>query len=238
MGARTAYAPGTFCWADLSTKDAEAAQRFYGELLGWEFHGPIAMLDGAAVAAIYPLPDDSPHPSHWNSYVAVEHADDAAAIALELGAELIESPFDVEPAGRLSLIRDPGGAVLAVWEAADHIGAGLVNAPGALCWNHLSTGDLEGAKRFYAALFDWGWDGDVCKVGEQLNGSAGALPPGAPPSWSAVFGVADLAAAQRQVPELGGTILTEPAEFGPGRFIAVADPTGAAVSFYEGEYDD
>jgi len=29
------YAPGTFCWADLGTPDADAAKRFYTALFGW-----------------------------------------------------------------------------------------------------------------------------------------------------------------------------------------------------------
>ena len=35
MGTRTGYAPGTFCWVDLSTSDPEAAKAFYAELFGW-----------------------------------------------------------------------------------------------------------------------------------------------------------------------------------------------------------
>jgi uncharacterized protein len=30
------YAPGTFCWADLGTPDAQAATRFYTQLFGWD----------------------------------------------------------------------------------------------------------------------------------------------------------------------------------------------------------
>ncbi len=36
MGKRERYAPGTFCWVDLATTDAEGAKAFYGELFGWE----------------------------------------------------------------------------------------------------------------------------------------------------------------------------------------------------------
>ena len=37
MAKRTEYAPGTFSWVDLATRDGDAAKRFYGPLLGWEF---------------------------------------------------------------------------------------------------------------------------------------------------------------------------------------------------------
>jgi predicted enzyme related to lactoylglutathione lyase len=30
------YKPGTFCWIDLATTDAESAKKFYSDLFGWE----------------------------------------------------------------------------------------------------------------------------------------------------------------------------------------------------------
>ena len=36
MSERNEYAPGEFCWVDLSTKDVEGAKNFYGDLLGVE----------------------------------------------------------------------------------------------------------------------------------------------------------------------------------------------------------
>ena len=36
MGERDSYAPGTFCWADLGTNDADAAKAFYTSVFGWE----------------------------------------------------------------------------------------------------------------------------------------------------------------------------------------------------------
>ena len=236
MPTRSAYAPGTFCWADLSTKDADAAQRFYAELLGWEYEGPIAMRDGAAVAAIAPMPPESPHESHWNSYVAVEDADATVARAAELGVAVIEQPFAIATAGRLALMHDPSGAAFCVWEARDHPGAGVVNAPGALCWNHLDTRDLEGAQRFYGHLFGWTWNEGICLVGDRMNGSAAASDD--PSRWWPYFAVEDLERARARVNELGGLVLEGPLPAGPGNFVVVADPAGATVCLYAGEMDD
>ena len=36
MGERSSYAPGTFCWIELSTTDPDRAKAFCGELFGWE----------------------------------------------------------------------------------------------------------------------------------------------------------------------------------------------------------
>ena len=31
------HEPGTFCWPELATTDAEAAKKLYGALFGWTF---------------------------------------------------------------------------------------------------------------------------------------------------------------------------------------------------------
>ena len=36
MGERDNYAPGTFCWADIGTNDADAAKAFYTSVFGME----------------------------------------------------------------------------------------------------------------------------------------------------------------------------------------------------------
>ena len=50
-------------------------------------------------------------------------------------------PFDVMDVGRMAVIVDPAGAALCLWEPKRHIGASLVNTPGALTWNDLLTPD-------------------------------------------------------------------------------------------------
>ena len=65
MGERTQYAPGTFCWTDLTTTDQAAAKAFYGGLFGWEAEDiPVGegvsysmqRMGGKDVAAISPQP--------------------------------------------------------------------------------------------------------------------------------------------------------------------------------------
>ncbi len=233
MGARSEYPPGTFCWADLSTRDLEGSQQFFAGLLGWEFQGPIATLRGVPVAAVN---EQHMHESHWNSYVAVESAAATAERAAQLGATIVEPAFEVAPFGALSLMKDPQGAVFCVWEAGDHVGAGLVNEPGALTWNHLDTSDLEAAQAFYGDLFGWTWNEGVCLVGDRMNGSAEQIYD--PPAWWPYFAVEDLERAQAQVTELGGLVLEAPKPAGPGHFITIADPSAAVVCLYAGEMED
>ena len=56
--------PGMPLWLDLASTDAAAAQKFYGELLGWEFESPsegysVAKKQGMPVAGIAQIPEDN-----------------------------------------------------------------------------------------------------------------------------------------------------------------------------------
>ena len=67
-------------------------------------------------------------------------------------------PMDVLTVGRMGMFMDPAGAVFAVWQPRDHIGAGLVNEAGSLVWDELATRDLEAAKPFYERVFGWTYE--------------------------------------------------------------------------------
>src|ERR687895_1352218 len=171
MGERDSYAPGTFCWADLGTTDAEAAKAFYTKVFGWEAADAPAgeagtyttfKLDGRDVAALYEMGEEergrlSPH---WSSYVSVEDVDAAAAKARDLGGEVMAEPLDVMEAGRMAVLRDPTGALLHLWQARGQIGAGRVNDPGCMCWNELASPDPERAGAFYRDLLGWAAETD------------------------------------------------------------------------------
>jgi uncharacterized protein len=255
MGERTAHAPGTFSWAELATADADAAKDFYGRLFGWEFDDSpipggsvysVAMRGGKRVAALF---ESAQGPPHWNCYVTVASADDAAARAGDLGARA-GAPFDVLEAGRMSAITDPQGAALCVWEPRAAIGAELVNGPGALTWCDLLTPDAAAAAGFYGALFGWttmeppGAGGyRVIRNGERSNGgmmpfAVAGLAAGTPPAWLPYFGHADTGRAVAHVAELGGALVTGPTRVPAGTFAVVADPGGALFAILAGEYDD
>lgn len=254
MGTRTSHPPGTISWTDLSTTDYEASTGFFAGLLGWTYEenptdiGPyaIARRDGHDVAAIFQ--GDGSLPPHWNTYVTVESADATAARAKELGGSLMMEPFDVMDVGRMCAIQDPQGAVICAWEPRAHIGAGLVNAPGALTWNELLTSDPGAGMGFYSALFGWGTkpmaelDGyTTITVGDRSNGGVRQLTDemqGMPPHWSVCFGIEDVDAGAAKAAELGGQVLVPPEDMTIGRFAVLADPAGAAVAIYAGIYDD
>jgi predicted enzyme related to lactoylglutathione lyase len=253
MGERTSYPPGSFSWVDLQTSDQDAAKSFYSDLLGWEYEEvPIgdgasysmAKLQGHSVAAIGPLQGEE-MPSHWNCYVTVADADASAARAKELGATLLAEPFDVFDAGRMAAFADPQGAVLSVWQAKENIGAGLVNAPGALAWNDLISPDVAAAAPFYRELFDWqvdevpGADGQYWSITNagRMNGGMMPMPPGGHPAWNLYFAVEDVDATVARARELGADLVMGPMDVPNGRFAVIRDPQNAVFSVLSGPLD-
>lgn len=227
MGERTAYAPGTFCWADLSTTDPEAARAFYGRMLGWE--------------------GEAGDPEFGGYYVSVEDADAAVARAEELGGAVLLPPFDVAPVGRMALIADPQGAAVAVWQAGEMSGASVVNQTGAMCLNQLNTSDPEAAQAFYGALFGWEFsqvaDGALpywgITNGGALNGGLMALDPAAPapPHWLVYFTADDLDGADALIVDGGGVVVVPPMPTQSGRFLVAHDPQYAFFALFEGDVD-
>jgi uncharacterized protein len=253
MGKRTEYAPGTFSWVDLSTSDAAAAKSFYGTLLGWEFEDSeipggavytMCRIDGDDVCAIAEAKEVPPH---WNSYVTVTNADDAMAKAKELGANVIEEAFDVMEIGRMGVFSDPTGAALCVWQPKQHIGAGVVNVPGAFTWNELHTPDPDAAGAFYTDLFGWSLEpmdsggGPAymeIRNGERSNGGVMATQEGEPPHWLPYFATSDLDGANSRAQEGGGQLFAGPIPWPGGKIAIFADPQGAPFALWEGHLDD
>ncbi len=260
MGQRTNYTPGTFSWTDLTTTDQEAAKAFYEELFGWEttdspigdgIYYTMASIAGQDVAAISPQPQQQREagvPPSWNSYITVDSADQALERAAQLGATVHAPAFDVMDVGRMGVVQDPQGAFFLVWEPKTHIGASLVNAPGALSWNELATPDMDASAQFYGDLFGWkiapmeGVGMPYMTIQNQdAHGNGGirpVMPPGTPPHWLVYFGTDDIEASSIKATELGGTELVGPTDIGVGKIAVVQDPQGAVFALYSGRFDD
>jgi predicted enzyme related to lactoylglutathione lyase len=258
MGDRTGYAPGTFCWTDLTTTDQTAAKAFYGALFGWQAEDMPAgdgvvysmmRADGKDVAAIAPQPQQQREvgaPPVWNSYVSVEDADAAVARAKELGGSAHAPAFDVLEAGRMAVLQDPQGAFFLAWQPRGQFGAALVNAPGAMCWNELATPDLDGAAAFYGGLFGWtveetpGMESRYLVIknrGANNGGMREPQPPDVPPHWLVYFAVADIEQALAKVAQLGGTKLAGPIELPMAKIGVAQDPQGATFALYAGQLE-
>lgn len=251
MSERTSYAPGTPCWVDLATPDMAGAERFYGELLGWEIPElpdsaemggyRRAKKDGKDVAGVMPLMQEGQPPA-WSTYISVDDADAIARAIQETGGTMIAEPMAVSSYGRLALFTDPEGAFFGIWEPADFAGSELVNEKGAVGWNELESRDPERAKEFYGAVFGWEFEdhdmGEMTYTEWQIDGKAvggmanikGRVPDEVPAHWMAYFGSVDTDEAAAKIKELGGQVMFGPIDIPAGRFAMATDPWGAAFA--------
>lgn len=238
----TAWPAGTPCWVDLGAADVATALSFYGTMFGWEAGRLCGTMNGRRVAGIGPRATD--RPAGWTTYLAVADADAAAGRITTAGGRLLTEPSDVVDAGRSVIAADPAGAVFGVWQARAHTGGQLANEPSALVWNEQLSADLEGSKRFYAAVFGYTYDDTVgetgtepyamLKVDDQVAGGLGLLEEDAPASWRTYFEVADTDAACLRAGELGGRVLRPPTDTPYGRLAQVTDDQGAMFLLIQG----
>ncbi|MEV6970470.1 VOC family protein [Hamadaea sp. NPDC051192] len=118
---------GTLVWTELATRDTKAARDFYSTVFGWsatdgDMGGETYTqwgLDGQdfggmmEMAGHYP-PEVGPH---WLLYFGVPDVDATVAQAEQLGGTIIVPASDIPDTGRFASIRDPQGAVFAVYHS-------------------------------------------------------------------------------------------------------------------------
>lgn len=246
----TKHQHGSFAWVDLMTTDVAAAKRFYGELFGWTYNDipmddgmfyTIANLQGRPVAGMMEQASSEAGgmPLGWQTYIAVDNADAAAALAVDAGATLLYPPMDVFDAGRQVTLQDPTGGVVSLWEARKHIGSQYAAGPGIANWQELWTTDAAAAGNFFSKFLGWnctintGTNGQPyvsCHNGEAPVAVIMTLGPevaGVPPHWAVYFGAVDVKASAAQAQSLGGSIIVEPTEMAGFPFALLQDPEGA-----------
>ncbi|MFJ8042077.1 VOC family protein [Kitasatospora sp. NPDC096147] len=246
----TEVRPGRPCWFEHSSADPGAAQRYYGELFGWEGETdprPEAMcytvmrLEGAVVASVVQLVAEG-QPTAWSVSVAVEDVDAAAEAAQASGGQLLAGPMEALDLGRFAVVADPAGAVFGLWRGRAFPGAERFAEPGAAGWIELATRDVAGAVGFYHGLFgwsvssgeqytQWGLDGTdfggVLDMGEQF-------PADLPPYWMPYFEAADVDLTAERAVILGGEAVLPPTDAPDGPRLAVLkDPLGAVFGLYQ-----
>lgn len=246
--------PGNFCWFELATTDQPAAKNFYGALFGWtandvpmEPHGfyTTFQLRGRKVGAAYTLmPDQLQHgvPPHWGAYVAVVNVDDTLAKAKTLGGSVLAGPMDVAEHGRMTVLRDPTGAAISLWQAKQHQGVELWGDVGAFCWSELITRDTAAATKFYIPLFGWKtkvsdaagfpythWQNDGADIGGMMAIMEQWGPM--PSCWANYVQVKNCDETVAKAASLGAKICMPPTDIAnTGRFAMLQDPQGAMLS--------
>ncbi len=107
-----------FVWFHNSSKKASDSIEFYESLLGWQrADGPPGMTMFGGDKGPFAAVGDEDGAIGWIPFAQVEDVDAATARATELGAEVLK-PKTRGPAGEFSIVRDPGGAAVALWQKA------------------------------------------------------------------------------------------------------------------------
>ena len=254
------YKQGTPSWTDLATTDQNAAKSFYSDLFGWSYEDntmedmgdmvyTMAVSDGSYAAAIFSQMGNEKEmgiPPHWNVYMTVKDVDELATHVSENGGSLLmDEPFDVYDAGRMIVATDPTGAVIALWQKKNHIGAGVQSEHGSIAWCELLTGDPAKAIKFYEGLlgvksetYPMGGGGEYHVLTVDGVGVAGVMQMpehltamNVPPHWSTYFQVDDVDATLTKAKSHGAQVAMEPMDIPEaGRRIAfLMDPQGAGV---------
>jgi predicted enzyme related to lactoylglutathione lyase len=107
-----------FVWFHNSSDEPEKSVTFYSSLLGWKkADGPPGMTMFAGEKGPFAAVGEREGPSGWIPYAEVDDVDAATEKAQTLGANVLKEKTR-GPAGHYSVIRDPGGAALALWQRA------------------------------------------------------------------------------------------------------------------------
>ena len=257
---------GEFVRAELATGKKALATGFYGQLFGWRavpadgFAGGgyehLVAGTGAAVGGIYELTAKAQGelvPPHWVYAVTIDEGGegglaDALLRAEAAGGTVVQPPFEIFGQGRLSLVQDPTGALIQLFEP-DVEQAALSDSGqelGEFTWHELATRSLDDAARFYAAVFKWERrDEDRARGGMRYagfvkNGRAvgGMIELGAnfrsvPSHWLGYVHVEDIEQASDLAVVGGARLLMPRAEVeGVGAFAVLNDPTGAPFGLF------
>ena len=114
-----------FVHVELHTSDLKRAREFYTKLFDWKLQdmplpgggGTYTMIDvgggtgGGMMTS--PMPGAPPQ---WLAYVGVDDVRASTKKATELGAKIVADVMEVGEYGTMSVITDPTGATLALWE--------------------------------------------------------------------------------------------------------------------------
>lgn len=234
------------------TSDLDRAVSFYTEAVGWgtqPWNGPspyvMWTVNGAPIGGV--IPYTSEHAAagvtpHWVAYVTVSDVDEAVEKTRNYGGSIVNEPRDIPDIGRIAVIRDPQGALMAVFKPTAAMPAGEP-AIGNFSWHELVTSDHEAAFEFYSDLFGWEKTSDFDMGPEmgkyQMYGQSGRHYGGmmnnasVPPHWLCYVKIGEIGPAVERIKQLGGQVLYDPMQVPGGDWVtACLDPQGAAFAIH------
>jgi predicted enzyme related to lactoylglutathione lyase len=113
-----------FVHIELATTDINKAKSFYGSLFDWQLedhdmgnnmiYTMVKVGNGVGGGMMkHPMPGA---PSAWVPYVDVANVNAATAKAKSLGAKVLRDVGEVPNVGSFSIIQDPTGGVIGLWQ--------------------------------------------------------------------------------------------------------------------------
>lgn len=120
---------GAITWTDLTVANASEIRDFYRAVVGWEpdavdmggysDYNMVAPGTGRPTAGIcHARGANADLPAHWLVYINVEDLDASIEQCRKLGGAVVAGPKGMSDQGRYCVIRDPAGAVAALFEPA------------------------------------------------------------------------------------------------------------------------
>lgn len=251
------HLPGKIIWHDLISDTPTQSQHFYTTLLGWTFEtvplndqmnyrlirnkGQLigGMVDQTQLRSQADI-------SQWMPLMATDDIEASIQTVSAQGGKIIAPPTDVLSRGKISVIEDPQGALMALLQTKWGDPADREPVPGDFLWNELWTSDQDSATHFYQSLTQFTIDDHVVAAADehryrilksQDTPRLSIIPnpvEDLDPVWVSyilVENAAVLEAMVAQVEGLGGKVLLPPQDrLIGGKVALIADPSGAGIA--------
>ncbi len=128
MAAHVKMPAGSIGWIDLTVPDAESISDFYEKVAGWRKEAVkmddyqdynMKRSDGAVTSGIcHARGGNASMPAQWMIYIVVDDIDASMKACTDGGGAIVEDTYHTGSEGRYCVIRDPAGAVCALYEPA------------------------------------------------------------------------------------------------------------------------
>ena len=117
-----------FVHVELHTNDVKRAREFYSKLFEWKLKdepmpggGAYTMIEvGTGTGGGMTINQAPGTPSHWMADVGVDDVRASTKKAKDLGAKVVVDVMEVGEHGTMSVITDPTGAAIAMWQPKGH----------------------------------------------------------------------------------------------------------------------
>lgn len=121
---------GTIAWVDMAVENATDLRDFYQDVVGWvpqgvsmgdydDFNMVPPDSDAPAAGICHAKGVNKDLPPVWMIYIIVENLEESLKACQDGGGEILVGPKSMGPGSAYATIRDPAGAICALYQVAD-----------------------------------------------------------------------------------------------------------------------